>query len=181
MKPYGKKNRRRNYMSYPKAQMRIILFFGVLAVVYAVLNFYVSTRAIDAAYADVYRLEMTPSLRHDIQVVLAEHETILTVQLSLYTIMSFCMLCLGSLLLSHHIGGPIYHARMYLEGLTKGSVKPRRVNFRKGDFFHELADSLNLFQEKLGLIEPIESGSATPPEDGECERAEPAKQEAAVV
>jgi hypothetical protein len=47
-----------------------------------------------------------------------------------------------SLFYSHRIAGPLYHLKKYLKGKTEGQSK-ERLKFRKGDFFHELADVTN--------------------------------------
>ena len=46
------------------------------------------------------------------------------------------------LLYSHRIAGPIYRLQQDLKGFTAG--KPlRRIKFRKGDYFQELANAVN--------------------------------------
>ena len=39
-----------------------------------------------------------------------------------------------------------------MRGISDGTVRPRRIRFRKGDFFHEMADAFNAFQEKQGVL-----------------------------
>ena len=49
---------------------------------------------------------------------------------------------------SHRLGGPIFKTIQYLREYAQGK-KPKKLAFRKGDFFHELADEVNqLPQEK---------------------------------
>jgi hypothetical protein len=48
-----------------------------------------------------------------------------------------------TIFLSHKIAGPMYKLTSHLEGIRKGGeVKP--VFFRSGDYFHEVADEVNL-------------------------------------
>jgi hypothetical protein len=63
---------------------------------------------------------------------------------------AFCGLSSGGILLwgvmlSHKIAGPIYRARKYLEQVARnpGQKPAHALSFRDGDFFPELADSIN--------------------------------------
>ncbi|MCI0335238.1 MAG: hypothetical protein L0228_18670 [Planctomycetes bacterium] len=54
--------------------------------------------------------------------------------------------------LSHRFAGPIHNLRRALHGIVSGE-KPRKLKFRKRDFWHELADDYNAMLAKLELIE----------------------------
>ncbi|MCE9613739.1 MAG: hypothetical protein K8T26_05650 [Lentisphaerae bacterium] len=162
MKDYSGRNRRRNVMSLPGTQLRIILFFAVLALLYALVNVYVSKHAFQRLAAEALRMPLPMTAHRDLQVIVYEQEATLDVQLSLFTFLSFSMLCLAGVLISHRIGGPVYHLKNYLDGLGSGAQTPRLIKFRKDDFFHDLADTFNRFQEREGIVKP--SGGQPPVE-----------------
>jgi hypothetical protein len=60
----------------------------------------------------------------------------------------------GGMFLSHRIGGPVYHLTTYCKELAEGATPPRRIRFRKNDFFHGLAAAFNTLQERRGLLTP---------------------------
>jgi len=154
MGTFAGRNRRRNILSLPAAQLRIIGLFGVLAILYATLNIYVSKRAFTQLASSAMALEMATQARYDLQVVISEQGATLDLQLSLFTFLSFCMVSLAGILLSHRLGGPVFHLKQYLDGLGAGTVPPRFVRFRKGDFFHDLAETFNRFQVRKGWLKP---------------------------
>ncbi len=53
--------------------------------------------------------------------------------------------------LSHRFAGPVYALRRALRGNAEGE-KPRRLKFRKHDFWHDLADDYNALLVKFELI-----------------------------
>lgn len=54
--------------------------------------------------------------------------------------------------LSHRFAGPVYALKRSLRSLANGE-KPRRLQFRKRDFWHELADDYNAVLAKLELLD----------------------------
>jgi hypothetical protein len=54
--------------------------------------------------------------------------------------------------LSHRFAGPIYALRRALREIAQGD-KPRRLKFRKRDFWHGLADEYNAVLVKFDLLE----------------------------
>jgi hypothetical protein len=153
---YPGKNRRRNILSYPRAQLQIIVLFAVLAAVYSTTNHYISASALGRVTERVLDVSLSNEARHDIGIIMDNQLEIINIQLMLFTFLSIFMLTLAAVLLSHRLGGPIYHMRKYLRESAAGEGEPRRVKFRKGDFFHDLATAFNEFQEKNGIIPPEE-------------------------
>jgi len=153
MSNYAGRNRRRNVLSQPKSQLRIIFIFALLAVVYALLNAYISIHALNALAADTLTLTLPKGTNHDLQVIVQDNRDTLNWQLGIFSFLSFFMLCLAGVLISHRIGGPIYHLKHYMEGVMGAKTTPRRLVFRKGDFFHDLAETFNQFQEHEGLLQ----------------------------
>jgi len=154
MKTEKNRNRRRNILSNPKVQLRIVLFFALLASLYAATNYYIAMKALNSLAGDVLALPLSNAQRYDIGVMLTNQSEVLNLQLALFTFLIIFMICLGGVLLSHRIGGPIYRIREHLNALADGRVQPQRIHFRKGDFFHDLADAFNRYQEKQGLVAP---------------------------
>ena len=146
------RNRRRNYLSQPKTQLRIIVFFVVMALVYGSLNIYIGNSAYTSFGHDVLSLELSASQMHDVSVMFDRHRDSLYIQLAVFSFLSLLMLLLSGLLLSHRIGGPIYHMKNYFKGLSVGRCQPRRIHLRKHDFMHDLADAINEYQIEQGLI-----------------------------
>ena len=54
--------------------------------------------------------------------------------------------------LSHRFAGPIYSLRRAIREVAEGR-QPRRLKFRRRDFWHELANDYNKMLEKLELID----------------------------
>jgi hypothetical protein len=148
------RHKRSQVLSNPRVQLRIIGLFALLALLYAGTNFYVAGSSLGKLGRDALALQVPEDVRHDLNVIVRQHEEVLNVQLMLFTFLSFCVLTLCGVLLSHRVGGPVYQLTRYLEGMAAGTVKPRQVRFRKGDFFHELAARFNDFQKARGILGP---------------------------
>jgi nitrogen fixation/metabolism regulation signal transduction histidine kinase len=54
--------------------------------------------------------------------------------------------------LSHRFAGPIFSLKRTIRGVAAGET-PRKVKFREGDFWKELADDYNAMLTKLGALE----------------------------
>jgi nitrogen fixation/metabolism regulation signal transduction histidine kinase len=54
--------------------------------------------------------------------------------------------------LSHRFAGPVYALRKAIREIAQGD-KPRRLKFRKRDFWHDLADDYNAMLEKLDVLD----------------------------
>lgn len=55
---------------------------------------------------------------------------------------SFVLLLLGALLLSHRVAGPLHRLNQHMLNMAAGRTR-HDVQFRKGDFFQELSTSFN--------------------------------------
>lgn len=159
-------NRRRNVLSLPGAQLRIIGLFTVMALLYAAVNAYVSRSALQRLATDALAIQAPPQVHRDLERTIIQHGDTLDLQLVLFTFLSFTMLVLAGVLISHRIGGPVYHLKAYMDGQVKATVPPRRIQFRKDDFFHDLAAGFNTFQEKVGLVprQPVDPSTAKKPD-----------------
>ncbi|MBN1558352.1 MAG: methyl-accepting chemotaxis protein [Lentisphaerae bacterium] len=163
-KKTGRPYIRRELISNPSVQYRIIFLFGFLALLYAALNYYISTYAVTAFGRDVLDLSLTHAERADVNILLDQRLRTLDAQLAVFTFLSVSMLLLGGVYLSHRIGGPLHQLDRYLEDVTEGRVPPRRIRFRKPDYFHEVARRFNAFQVKYGILKEEAAADGDPAE-----------------
>ncbi len=63
--------------------------------------------------------------------------------LVLYQILVCSVIFVGCILFTHRIAGPIYKLRKFLSDLRNGAPRGK-LFFRKGDYFHEVADDINV-------------------------------------
>ena len=61
--------------------------------------------------------------------------------------------------LSHRFAGPIFSLRRSIRGIVNGE-SPRKLKFREGDFWQDLADDYNAMLTKLGALENETSETA---------------------
>lgn len=146
--------KRRQLFSNPKVQLRIIIFFAVMALLYAGTNCYMMKATLTSISDDLLELPLSPTARHDADVVIRQNEATLDIQLAVFTFISVTVVLMAAVFFSHTIGGPIFSLNRYMRAVAQGDTKPRRLHFRKTDFFGDLADSFNVFQESQKLIPP---------------------------
>jgi nitrogen fixation/metabolism regulation signal transduction histidine kinase len=61
-----------------------------------------------------------------------------------------------SIKLSHRFAGPVYALRKAIREIARGEA-PRRLKFRRRDFWHELADDYNAMLTKLNVLDESET------------------------
>jgi hypothetical protein len=87
-------------------------------------------------------------------VLIERQAELLSITVSISTMISFCMIVVFGLLISHKISGPIYNIQKNIsDRINKGVVRP--FKFRKKDYFLDLAQSLNDYDQFLE-IKPTE-------------------------
>ncbi len=160
-----KRQRRRTVLSNPAFQIKLIVIFALLAILYAVTNFYVSLNTLNAVSADMKTLAVTEQTSADIQILLDQRRSVLVLQLSLITALSLAMLILGGVYLSHKIGGPLGRLYRYMQSIVDGWGSPQPIHFRKYDFFTELAAAFDRFQRHVGVLKPPPTDDASPGDD----------------
>ncbi len=152
--------KRRNVFSNPRAQLRIVLTFAAIALLYAGTSWYVSLRSLKAITGGLQGLSLSVAQHRDVAIIVHEQEVTLSLQLMIQTFVAFVLLTMAGVVISHHIGGPVYQLRTYLRGVVEGSTKPRRIRFRRHDFFQDLPDMFNNFQTRFGVLK-----EDSPPQD----------------
>ena len=162
MSKFGGSNRRKNVLSYPAAQMRMIAIFAFLAVLCAVANVYVCRTSL-GGFAEELRKEVVTSeqAQRDIDIVMKQKVQALDMQLATLTILNLIMLCLATLVVSHRVAGPIYHLRKYMSDVVAGKCGKFNVTFRKDDFFQDVLPVFNAYQDKVWKDEEAPSDSAS--------------------
>ena len=144
--------KRRDVLSNPKMQVRIILLFACIALLFACTNWYVSLSSLRATSDMLQELQMTSTQRTDVGIVFQEQGGTLQIQLMLLTFSSFVLLCMAGVLLSHTIAGPMTQLSKYLKEVVEGKVAARRIRFRRHDYFWDVADQFNAFQATFGVL-----------------------------
>jgi hypothetical protein len=153
---------RTNVFSNPAVQGKLLLRFFAFALLLVATNWVMALRALISFGHAAAVLPASESVRNDILLLLAQQQTVLIAQLVIYSVLSLLLVALGSLLISHHIGGPLYHLASYCRGVVKGDVKPREIRFRKHDIPKDVAIAFNEFQRHHGIVPSDgEPGSST--------------------
>jgi hypothetical protein len=145
-------HRRRRILSNPREQLKIVVAFFVLAVLYAATNYGIAKGVLWSVSSDLMGVPLSPANRADVDMILEQQALTVDMQLALFTVLILVTLTLAGLLMSHRLAGPLYQLRTYLRLMARGEVTPRHIRFRKQDFFHDLAAAFNDFQRSRGIV-----------------------------
>lgn len=148
---------RRKFLINERFQLHFVGFSGVLALA-ACLAFYMAIEYFFMKYhgfaIDVGMRPSDPFFR-----VLGNMETMMT---TIFAIISVCVILvsiIGGILFSHRIAGPMYRMREHFK-LIASNQTLEDVQFRKGDYFSDVAEAYNsqlsFLRRKLG-VEPTHS------------------------
>jgi len=143
---------RTNFFSNPAVQGKILFVFFALTALLLATSWIIALRSLNALGSAAAELPSAQVAKQDILLLLEQQRTVLIAQLSIYTVLSALLVFLGTLLISHHIGGPLYHLASYCCGVARGETKPREVRFRKHDIPKDVATAFNEFQRHHGII-----------------------------
>ena len=77
----------------------------------------------------------------------------------LVTVFLLPVFVMDSIKLSHRFAGPIFNLRRSIREIVDGKP-PRRLKFRRHDFWHELADDYNAMLSRLDVLPPDEEQKA---------------------
>jgi hypothetical protein len=80
----------------------------------------------------------------------ANQKSLLNMTFFSVSVIVFGGLIIAGLALSHKIAGPVYRIQSYLKAIRREGEPVRKLKFRDGDFFPEVADLVN------GLVEHYE-------------------------
>ena len=62
--------------------------------------------------------------------------------LILYQVLASLLIFIGCVIFTHRIAGPLFKLKKHLQEFRNEGLK-RKLVFRKGDFFHDVADEVN--------------------------------------
>ena len=147
-----KKCNRENVFSNPAVQGRIVIFFFALTALLTAINWTVSWRALTRFSQNVMELSSSDIYQRDVMLLLDQQQAVLMIQLAIYSLLSFVLMALGAVVLSHRIGGPLHHLTTYCRSVAHGKAGPQEVKFRKRDIPHDLATAFNEFQRHHGIL-----------------------------
>jgi hypothetical protein len=74
---------------------------------------------------------------------LGEQERSMNIVFLVTSLFAFTALCLGGLIVSHRVAGPLRRLRKHLVDVNEGRAQGEMA-FRKDDFFPELAEAINM-------------------------------------
>jgi len=143
---------RTQYFSNPAVQGKILLVSFISTVLLIATSWIMGLRALAAAEKASLALQVSEAVQKDIVLLFDLQRTVLVSQLAIYSIVSFALVSLAALFVSHNIGGPLRHFTGYCRGVVRGDVNPCELRFRRHDIPHDVADAFNEFQRHHGII-----------------------------
>lgn len=138
--------KRKEVFSNPSVQLRIMVTFLSLTILFVITNFLISQRLLSAVSNQIMNLPLSPENSTDVIIIMSQQGSTTLVQMGAFIFLSVFVMLMAGVILSHRIGGPIYQLHKYFDDMSDNKIKPRKIVFRKNDFFHELIDSFNRFQ-----------------------------------
>ena len=142
----GARNKRTNFLVLPGFQIRFMMyiigfaFFGILAL-YASSHLY-----FDRLISEGRQLGLSPD--HIYFEFVDQQRSVLNQTFMVVAALVFGGMILIGLVLSHKIAGPIYRIQVYLQEVREKGVASRRLSFRDGDFFPEVAELIEELTER---------------------------------
>lgn len=138
---------RRQYLVEPKFQMSFMGFSLIVAVMVSSI-FYVGYHFTFGTFSQTR--EVLGANNPDIGMLLDQQILLMDRLFWMALASSFLGIMILGLQMSNRVAGPIFRLRKHLSEYSQsGQFRP--IEFRKNDFFKELADDMNkAFQKKLG-------------------------------
>ena len=140
---------RRKYLINPEFQWTVIGFFIGLAVVTILVFFWAFHLVFGNFVEQAKGIGLVEG--HPLFQMLAEQEKAINLTLLSTAFLMFLFLVIGGIILSHHIAGPIYRLTKQLEKMRDGEDF-EDIQFRKKDFFHEVAPLVNELGKKIKAL-----------------------------
>lgn len=139
-------NSRKSYLINPAFQLRFVSFVLSIAIA-AILVFYIANMYFFWNFISIGK-ELAFPPDHAFFRFIAEQRRTMNLIFAVTSAVVFVFIVGGGILLSHRVAGPLHRLRRHFEKLSEsGELKP--VNFRKGDFFPEIAEAFNRCVERL--------------------------------
>lgn len=140
----------RRLLINPRFQLLFLGGMGTLALFAVAIAYAVSRRFL--RQFERVALEMGLSIDHALFGLLKEQRTAMDWGFALSALGIILVLGAGGLVLSHLIAGPIYRLESHMRRVEEENASPAsltEVQFRKGDFFPELAQAYNRLLKRL--------------------------------
>jgi methyl-accepting chemotaxis protein len=146
-------NKRKDFLINPKFQINMIGKITLLALV----NNLIFITAVRYFFKDLQQTALKIGLpqNHIFFTFLETQYTDMFLLIIVASIVSFLLIVIFGLMISHKIAGPLYRLAHDLNAMAAGE-EIREVIFRKGDYFQELKVSFNEFIHKRKVIEKPE-------------------------
>lgn len=138
----GKGYKRTTYIINPKFQIRFAIYICVIVCISS--SIYPLT--IYDIYVDFMQFAALKSPEK--LMGLEQKKDALIFILALWQLGLTSLIFIISILFGHRIAGPIFKVKKYLTAIRKNKVHGK-LSFRKGDYFQDLADDLNLTFQQL--------------------------------
>lgn len=143
---------RKAYLVNPDFQLKLIgyaLFIALLTIgVFYLSNLYFFWKLIEVGKNSKF------SPDHPFFMFIGEQKRLMNSVFLVTALISLGTLIVAGVFLSHRIAGPIYRLKIYLNAIV-ADQHFRELKFRKGDFFADLAESINqtlaLYQKRSPL------------------------------
>lgn len=133
---------RRTFLINPDYQLSVMFHFLILFFCVMIVTVFAINWQLEPVIEQV-KLSQLPEDNPLVASVASFTQSINLTIIALTTF-SFFMFAIMGLIVSHKTAGPIYNLTQHLRKIRKqNEVKP--INFRKGDYFPELADEINEF------------------------------------
>jgi hypothetical protein len=129
-----------SYLLFPGFQLTIICYALAASVVIIGTFYFTNHYLVSEFIAQGKSLGLEPT--HPYFIFMTEFQKIVNKVFWWTLAMTFLLLPVGGIFLSHRVAGPLHRLREHMKGLAQGkSFKP--VSFRKKDYFQELVKPYN--------------------------------------
>ena len=136
----GESYKRRNFLINPNFQLKISGWFLLLAII-NILIFYGCVYS----FFDIFYqkgLEIGLPKNHVFFMFIEDQINQMNIIFIISSLITLTFLLISGILISHRIAGPMFRFTRHLTELS-GHGNFSKVNFRKGDYFCEVADAFN--------------------------------------
>lgn len=138
----GNENRLfKNYLIYPSFQWRLISFIMLICMITPISLYIFQFMAFQDLLAEGKNVNLPDT--HPYFVFMLKYQS------SLYKILlysfaaSFALAFIFGILVTHKVAGPLVKMRNCFNEIADKAQPDQEITFRKGDFFHDLAEAYN--------------------------------------
>ena len=133
-------NKRKNYLINPQFQIRVTMYFVILAIINIIVFYGCVYYFFDIFYQK--GLEVGLPKNHVFFMFIEDQITQMNSVFIIMSLLTTAILFIAGVLISHRIAGPMYRLDQDLQKMAEEN-KLEKVKFRKKDFFQEIPESFN--------------------------------------